>query len=144
MTEYALWQVVKGKNPPAECPEGFYWRKSLGVDEFKLYPKKARKRPEGRDALDGVIEKPPASVKRVAAGVRFYMQHEEGFKQVVDAANLSVKALQNLAMWANAAATVKAEREKVRLAAVAKANAALKDAGLMIGPDGTVQPIPAA
>jgi len=62
----------------------------------------------------------------------------------MDAATLSVKALQNLSMWANAAAIAKAEREKVRTAAVAKANAALKDAGLMIGPDGTVQPIPSA
>ena len=33
---------------------------------------------------------------------------------------------------------------RVGAAAVAKANAALQDAGLMIGPDGTIQPIPKA
>ena len=141
MTEYTAWQVVRGKQPPTECPEGFYWRKTVGLDEFKLYPKQERR--VGKTS-GGESEEPRLTASRVAAGVRYYMQHEEGFKQVMEAASLSAKALQNLAMWSNAAAIAKAEREKVRMAAVAKANAALKDAGLMIAPDGTVQPIPPA
>jgi hypothetical protein len=142
MTEYAEGQVVRGTHPPKECPEGFYWRKMMGVDAFKLYPKKERKAARVSPGLGSEAEEPRLTINRVAEGVRSYMQHEEGFKRVMEAASLSAKALQNLAMWANAAATAKAEREKVRLTAVAKANAALKDAGLMIGPDGTVQPIP--
>ena len=43
MTGYAEGQVVKGKQPPIECPHGFYWRKTMGLDEFKLYAKKERK-----------------------------------------------------------------------------------------------------
>jgi len=58
------------------------------------------------------------------------------------AANLSGKALQNLVSWINKAAAAKVEAEKVKAMAVAKANAALKDAGLMIGPGGSVQAIP--
>ena len=144
MTEHTEGQVVKGTKPPGECPVGFYWRKSVGVDAFKLYPKKERKIARTSAAPSGVGEEPRMTVNRVAEGVRSYMQHEEGFKRVMDAARLSVKALQNLSMWANAAAIAKAEQEKVRTTAVAKANAALKDAGLMIGPDGSVQPIPVA
>ena len=144
MTEYAEGQVVKGKQPPSECPDGFYWRKTVGLDEFKLYPRKERKAARASAAPGGEGEEHRMTVNRVAEGVRYYMQNEDGFKRVMDAATLSVKALQNLSMWANAAAIAKAEKEKVRMAAVAKANAALKDAGLMIGPDGTVQPIPSA
>ncbi len=141
MAEYTEGQVVKGKNPPRECPGGFYWRKVMGLDEFKLYPKKERKAP-GKSVTEDGEEEARLTVKRVAAGVRNYMQHEEGFKQVMEVANLSGKALQNLALWATNAATVKAEAEKVKATAVAKANAALKDAGLMIGPGGSIQPIP--
>ena len=83
-------------------------------------------------------------VNRVAFGVRNYMQNEAGFKEVMAAANLSGKALQNLALWSGNAATAKIELEQVKMTAVAKANAALRDAGLMIGPDGSVQPIPTA
>jgi hypothetical protein len=138
MTEYAEGQVVKGKQPPTECPDGFYWRKLMGQDAFKLYLRKERK----AGTTDGDTAGSRMTIPRVAEGVRFYMQNEEGFKRVVEAASLSVKALQNLSTWANAVATEKAEKEKVRSTALAKANAALKDAGLMIGPDGTVQPIP--
>ena len=144
MTEYAEGQVVKGKQPPSQCPDGFYWRKALGLDEFKLYPKKERRTAGVGAASHGEGDEPRMTVNRMAAGVRHYMQHEEGFKQVMDAANLSAKALQNLAAWSNAAATAKAEKEKVRTAALTKANAALKDAGLVIGPDGAVKPIPTA
>jgi len=141
MTEYIEGQVVKGKNPPRECPDGFYWRKAMGLDEFKLYPKKERKQ-AGTSVAKDSEEEIRLTVNRVAAGIRMYMQHEEGFKRVMEAANLSGKALQNLAMWTNNAAAIKAEAEKVKAQAVAKANAALKDAGLMIGPGGSVQPIP--
>lgn len=142
MTEYAEGQVVKGKQPPHECPLGYYWRKLMGEDAFKLYLKKERMASGAGVATGGDDDGPRLTINRVAEGVRTYMQHEEGFKKVVEAARLSSKALQNLATWSSAAATAKAEKEKVRTAAVAKANAALKDAGLMIGPDGTVQPIP--
>jgi hypothetical protein len=144
MTQYAEGQVVKGKQPPSECPDGFYWRKSVGLDEFKLYAKKERRLAVAGVAACGQTDEPRMTVNRVAEGMRYYMQHEEGFKRVMDAADLSAKALHNLATWANAAAAVKAEKEKVRTAALSKANAALRDAGLMIGLDGTVQPIPAA
>ena len=141
MTEYTEGQVVKGHSPPKECPDGYYWRKAMGLEEFRLYRKKVRKAPSTSAARDGEGEESRLTVGRVAAGIRFYMQNEDGFKRVMEAADLSVKALQNLAMWTNAAATAKAEREKAKAAAVAKANAALKDAGLMIGADGSVQPI---
>ena len=140
MTQYTVGQVLKGKQPPSECPEGFYWRKTMGLDEFKLYPKKDR-----HSAGVGGAAAADASrltVPRVAAGVRLHMQHEEGFKQVMQAADLSVKALQNLAAWSTAAANAKAEKERVKLAALTKANAALKEAGLTIGTDGTLQPVP--
>lgn len=143
MTEYAEGQVIKGTKPPSECPAGFYWRKTKGVDSFRLYPKKERKG-AGPLASGSLGEEPRMTVNRVAEGVRAHLQHEEGFKRVMEAASLSAKALQNLATWCNAAATAKAEKEKVRAAALAKANAALKDAGLTIGPDGTVQPISVA
>jgi len=139
MNEYAAGHVVKGKQPPSECPDGFYWRKVMGQDAFKLYPRKERK---AGSISDSDTAGARLTVSRVAEGVRFYMQNEEGFKRVVETASLSVKALQNLATWANAAATERAEKERLRSTALAKANAALKDAGLMIGPDGTVQPIP--
>ena len=142
MTEYTEGQVVKGKQPPSECPHGFYWRKTMGLDEFKLYAKKERKAASA--APHGEDEGPRMTANRVAEGIRRYMQTEDGFKQVMDAATLSVKALQNFSTWANAAAVAKAEKEKVRTTAVAKANAALRDAGLIIGPDGTVQRIPTA
>jgi len=144
MTEYTEGQVVKGKLPPSECPDGFYWRKTVGLDQFKLYPKKERKAPRPSAGMVGEDAELRLTVNRVAAGVRYYMQHEEGFKLVMDAASLSSKALQNFATWSSAAAAVKAEKEKARTSAVAKANAALRDAGLVIGPDGTVQPIPPA
>jgi hypothetical protein len=144
MTEYAEGQGVKGKQPPSECPDGFYWRKTLGLDEFKLYRKKARQPAKPSATSGGAGEEPRLTVNRLAEGVRFHMQHEEGFKRVLAVANLSAKALQNLAAWSSAAATAKAEQEKVRTAALARANAALKDAGLMIGPDGAVKPIPTA
>jgi hypothetical protein len=142
--DYTAGQVVKGRNPPKECPVGFYWRKVMGLDEFKLYPKKERQMSDGSPALDGEAGGPRVTITRVAAGVRHFMQNEEGFNRVMEAANLSLKAIQNLATWSTAAATVKAEQEKVRLAAVTRANTALRDAGLMIGPDGKVQPIPPA
>lgn len=141
MTEYIEGQVVKGKNPPRECPDGFYWRKLMGLDEFKLYIKKERKVGDA-SVSPSSEDKVRLTINRVAEGVRNYMQHEEGFKQVIVAANLSGKALQNLALWATNAAAAKLEVEKVKASAVAKANAALRDAGLMIGPDGSVQPIP--
>ena len=143
MIEYTEGQVVKGKNPPRECPDGFYWRKLMGLDEFKLYLKKERKTPGTSIAKDDE-EEVRLTVNRVATGIRTYMQHEEGFKRVMEAAHLSGKALQNLALWITNAAAAKAETEKVKALAVAKANAALKDAGLMIGPGGSVQPIPPA
>ncbi len=144
MTQYTVGQVVKGTQAPSECPSGFYWRKTVGLDEFKLYPKKARKVAGATAIQDSEEEQTRLTINRVAAGVRYYMQHAEGFRRVIDAANLSAKALQNLSMWANAAAVTKAEKEKIRSAAVSKANAALKDAGLMIGLDGTVKPITTA
>jgi len=134
---------VKGKNPPKECPSGFYWRKAMGQDEFKLYLKKERKAP-GTSVVQDDEEGVRLTIKRVAQGIRNYMQHEEGFKQVMELANLSGKALQNLALWSTNAAAAKLEVEKVKSQAVAKANAALKDAGLMIGPDGSVKPLPSA
>ncbi len=137
MTEYTLGQVVKGRTPPETCPEGFYWRKLMGEDAFKLYLRKERKATIG----DGETEGPRITINRVAEGVRYYMQHEEGFKRVVETANLSVKALQNLAAWSQTAAVAKTERDKLRMAALAKANAALRDAGLTIGPDGSIRPI---
>ena len=137
MVEYVIGQVVKGRQPPSECPEGYYWRKVMGEDAFKLYIRKERV-----TGTTGENDGPRLTVNRMAEGVRLYLQHEEGFKRVMETANLSVKAFQNLAKWSDAAAVAKAERDKVRLAAVAKANAALKDAGLMIGPDGSVQSIP--
>ena len=137
MAEYTEGQIVKGKNPPQECPAGFYWRKVMGLDAFKLLTKKERKAP-GTNAPKSIVR---LTVNRVAVGVRNYMQNEEGFKQVMQAANLSGKALQNLARWSNEAAAAKIEQEQLKVTAVAKANAALKDAGLMIGPDGSVQPI---
>ena len=143
MSEYTEGQVVKGKNPPRECPDGFYWRKLMGLDEFKLYLKKERKI-GGTSVPRSGEDTVRLTINRVAEGVRNYMQHEEGFKQVIATANLSGKALQNLALWANNAATAKLELEKVKASAVAKANAALKDAGLMIGPGGAIQPIPSA
>lgn len=143
MTEYVEGQIVKGKQPPSECPVGYYWRKTMGEDSFKLYLKKERKPMGASVAPGGEDDGPRLTMNRVAEGVRSYMQHEEGFKKVMDAASLSVKALQNLATWSNAAAVAKAEKEKALTAAVTKANAALKDAGMMIGPDGRVQPIPA-
>ena len=141
MTEYTEGQVVKGQHPPKECPDGYCWRKSLGLEQFKLYPKKARKAP-GASATPGQEgDDVRLTVARVAAGIRFYMQNEEGYKRVMEVADLSVKALQNLAMWTNALATAKAEKEKAKALALAKANAALRDAGLMIGADGSVQPV---
>jgi len=141
MVAYTEGQVVKGKNPPQECPDGCYWRKVMGVDAFKLYPRKERKAQGPRAAKDGE-DKVRLTVSRVAEGVRNYLQNEEGFKQVMQAAELSGKALQNLALWAAAAAAAKVEVEQVKATAVSKANAALKDAGLMIGPGGSVQPLP--
>jgi len=143
MSEYTEGQAVKGKHPPKECPDGFYWRKTKGQDEFKLYPKKERKAAGTSGAHDGE-EQVRLTVNRVAEGVRNYMQHEEGFKQVVELANLSGKALQNLALWATNAAHAKVALEQVKSTAVAKANAALRDAGLMIGPGGVIQPLPSA
>jgi hypothetical protein len=143
MSEYTEGQAVKGKHPPKECPDGFYWRKTKGQDEFKLYPKKERKAAGTGVAHDGE-EQVRLTVNRVAEGVRNYMQHEEGFKQVVELANLSGKALQNLALWATNAAHAKVALEQVKSTAVAKANAALRDAGLMIGPGGVIQPLPSA
>jgi hypothetical protein len=142
MASYTVGQVVKGKQPPSECPEGFYWRKVMGQDEFKLYPKKERV----LSAKTGVSleEGPRLTPARVAAGVRVYMQHEEGFKQIMQIADLSAKALQNLGAWCSAAANVKAEKEKAKASALARANAALRDAGLTIGANGIVQPIPPA
>lgn len=142
MTEYGEGQVVKGKQPPNECPLGYYWRKLMGEDAFKLYLKKERRAPGSSAAQGGEDDGPRLTINRVAEGVRNYMQHEEGFKKVVEAARLSSKALQNLAAWSNAAAMEKAEKEKALTVAVAKANAALRDAGMMIGTDGRVQPIP--
>ena len=142
MTEYGEGQVVKGKQPPNECPLGYYWRKLMGEDAFKLYLKKERMAPGSSVAQGGEDDGPRLTINRVAEGVRNYMQHEEGFKKVVEAARLSSKALQNLAAWSNAAAMAKAEKEKALTVAVAKANAALRDAGMMIGTDGRVQPIP--
>ena len=139
MANYAIGQVVKGKAAPAGCPEGTYWRKVKGKDEFKLYEKHERQvRVAGVQLED---EGPRLTARRVAAGIRVYMQHQEGFKQVMDIAALSGKALQNLAQWTAAAAEVKLEAERVKTAAVAKANAALKDVGLMITRDGLVQPL---
>ena len=83
MVEYTVGQVVKGRNPPRECPEGFYWRKVKGLDEFRLYPKRERHVSNGVPADDE--EGPRLTVNRVAAGVRYYMQHEEGFKRVMEA-----------------------------------------------------------
>ena len=140
MAEYTEGQIVKGKNPPQECPAGFYWRKVMGLDAFKLLTKKERKAP-GTSAPKSMEDEVRLTVNRVAVGVRNYMQNEEGFKQVMQVANLSGKALQNLARWSNEAAAAKIEQEQLKVTAVAKANAALKDAGLMIGPDGSVQPI---
>lgn len=141
MANYVLGQIVKGKNPPKECPEGFYWRKAMGVDEFKLYLKKERAEAGSRPAAD-IEAGPKLTIGRVAAGVRHFMQNEEGFNRVMAVADLSAKALQNLAAWSTVLAAAKAEKEKARQAALSKANAALRDAGLMIGPDGKVQPIP--
>lgn len=143
MAEHKEGQIVKGKNPPTECPDGFYWRKVMGLDAFKLLVKKERKAP-GTSSARHIDDEVRLTVNRVALGIRNYMQNEEGFKEVVAAANLSGKALQNLALWATNAATAKVELEQVKATAVAKANAALRDAGLMIGPDGAVQPIPTA
>lgn len=139
MTEYEVGQVVKGTRPPSQCPDGCYWRKIMGEDAFKLYPRMERK---AGVAPRSESDEPRLTVNRIAEGIRSHMQHEEGFKRVMEAANLSAKALQNLAAWSHAAAVSKAEQEKVRTTALSKANAALRDAGLMIGPDGTVQPIP--
>jgi len=141
MTEFSEGQAVKGKHPPKDCPENFYWRKTKGQDEFKLYPKKERKAAGTGAAADGE-ETVRLTINRVAEGVRNYMQHEDGFKQVVEIANLSGKALQNLAQWSTNAAHAKIALEQVKQTAVAKANAALRDAGLMIGPGGVVLPIP--
>ena len=141
MAEYTEGQIVKGKNPPQECPAGFYWRKVMGLDAFKLLTKKERKAP-GTSAPKSMEDEVRLTVNRVAVGVRNYMQNEEGFKQVMAVANLSGKALQNLALWATNAAHAKISVEQVKQTAVAKANAALRDAGLMIGPDGAVHPIP--
>jgi hypothetical protein len=112
----------------------------MGVDEFKLYPKKERV----AAAKTGVAleEGPRLTPVRVAAGIRVYMQHEEGFKKIMEVADLSAKALQNLATWSTAAANATLEKEKAKASALARANAALKDAGLTIGPNGIVQPIP--
>ena len=143
MAEHKEGQIVKGKNPPQECPEGFYWRKVMGVDAFKLLVKKERKAP-GTSGTKSIDDEVRLTVNRVAFGVRDYMQNEAGFKEVMAAANLSGKALQNFALWSGNAATAKIELEQVKVTAVAKANAALRDAGLMIGPDGSVQPIPTA
>ena len=140
MAEHKEGQIVKGKNPPTECPVGFYWRKVMGEDAFKLLVRKERKAP----GTSGAREEVRLTVNRVAAGVGTYMQDEEGFKQVMAAANLSGKALQNLALWATNAAHAKISVEQVKQTAMAKANAALRDAGLMIGPDGAVHPIPTA
>jgi hypothetical protein len=141
MADYTEGQVVKGKHPPKDCPSGCYWRKTKGQDEFKLYPKKERKIAGTNAAADGE-ETVRLTINRVAEGVRNYMQHEEGFKQVVEIANLSGKALQNLALWSTNAAQAKIALEQVKQTAVAKANAALRDAGLMIGPGGQILPIP--
>ena len=143
MAEYTEGQVVKGKIPPKECPEGFYWRKIMGEDAFKLLTRKERKAP-GTNVAKSLDDEVRLTVNRVAAGIRAYMQNEEGFKQVMAAANLSGKALQNLGLWINNAAKAKVELEQTKVTAVAKANAALRDAGLMIGADGSVQPIPTA
>lgn len=143
MTEYTEGQVVKGKNPPQTCPAGFYWRKVMGEDAFKLLVKKERKAP-GTKVAKSIDDEVRLTVNRVAAGIRAYMQNEEGFKEVMAAANLSGKALQNLGLWVNNVAKAKVDLEQVKVTAVAKANAALRDAGLMIGPDGSVQPIPTA
>jgi hypothetical protein len=141
MTEYAEGQVVKGKHPPQACPAGFYWRKVMGVDAFKLLVKKERKAP-GTSGAKSIDDEVRLTVNRVAAGIRAYMQNEEGFKQVMSAANLSGKALQNLAAWSTNAVIAKIELEQVKVTAVTKANAALRDAGLMIGSDGSIKPIP--
>ena len=112
MTQYTVGQVLRGKHPPSECPEGFYWRKAMGLDEFKLYPKKERHSAgKGGSATEDASR---LTVARIAAGVRLHMQHEEGFKQVMQAADLSAKALQNLAAWSTAAANAKAEKEKAK------------------------------
>ncbi len=140
MSEYIEGQAVKGKHPPRECPEGCYWRKTKGQDEFKLYPKKERK-VAGTGVARNDEDKVRLTIGRVADGVRNYMQHEEGFKEVMVAANLSGKALQNLALWAQNAARAKLDVEQVKSTAVAKANAALRDAGLIIGPDGAISQI---
>jgi len=114
----------------------------MGLDEFKLYPKKERV-PSAKTGV-ALEEGPRLTPVRVAAGIRVYMQHEEGFKKIMEIADLSAKALQNLAAWSTAAASVKLEKEKAKASALARANAALKDAGLTIGPNGLVQPIPPA
>ena len=91
MAQYTVGQVVKGTQPPSECPEGFYWRKVMGEDEFKLYPEKARVVSAKTGAA--LEEGPRLTQARVAAGIRIYMQHEEGFKQIMQLAELSAKAL---------------------------------------------------
>jgi hypothetical protein len=142
MTQYTVGQVVKGKHPPSECPEGFYWRKAMGLEEFKLYPKPERHAAAKSGA--GTESTARLTAGRGAAGIRLHIQPEEGFKQVMQEADLSVRALQNLAAWSTAAANSKAEKEKVKSAALAKANSALKEAGLTIGTDGAIHPIPAS
>lgn len=136
---YVVGQVIKGKVPPSECPEGTYWRKQQGRDEFKLYERKERQSSGLRGAA--LEEGPRLTQARVAAGIRFYMQNEQGFKEVMALADLSAKALQNLMNWSSALATVKVEQERVKTQALAKAKDALKEAGLTIGPDGSLQPI---
>ncbi|MBI3986104.1 MAG: hypothetical protein HY343_04255 [Lentisphaerae bacterium] len=142
MTDYIEGQVVKGKIPPKECPPGMYWRKTMGLDEFKLYTRKERKPGGAGAASSGETEEARLTVKRVADGVRFYMQNEDGFKQVMEIARLSGKALENLAKWSGAAAVEKIAAERARLSALSKANDVLRAAGLVIGADNTVQPIP--
>ena len=108
MTEHKAGQVVKGKNPPTECPVGFYWRKVMGMDAFKLLVKKERKAP-GTSGTKSIDDEVRLTVNRVAFGIRNYMQNEAGFKEVMAAANLSGKALQNLALWSGNAAKAKIE-----------------------------------
>ena len=56
MSAYTEGQTVKGKHPPQECPAGFYWRKTMGHDEFKLYPRKERKANQPHVGADGAVE----------------------------------------------------------------------------------------
>lgn len=75
-------------------PDGTRWQRPMTAEE--LAARAAAKSAAPQAAAAGA---PRLTVPRMADGLRIHMQHREGFDEVMQAANLSEKALSNLILW---------------------------------------------